>query len=169
MRILLAAAGIFFALIFVKWRHWKEYYPTVLFMLVMNLTMSMITRDHRLWIFLPSSVLTTHTLSDPVHTFITFPATVLLFLSYYPHRLRHQVYFTAAWAALYSWTEFFFSYLGLMTYDNGWSIVWSTLFNCAMFPILRLHYLNPIMAWALSGLILALIWSGFGFSSEMLK
>jgi hypothetical protein len=169
MRLILAALGIVCALLFTKWKYWKEYYPTILFMMTVNLAMSSIAHNHKLWIFMPSSVLTTHSMSDLVHTFITFPATVLIFLSHYPQNMTHQIYFTLAWAALYSCAEFFFEHLGLMTYDNGWSLVWSGLFNCVMFPILRVHYLNPLPAWLLAGLVLTFIWFHFGFSFEMLR
>ncbi|MDR3563701.1 MAG: hypothetical protein P4N59_20020 [Negativicutes bacterium] len=169
MRIILAVLGIVCALLLTKWRHWKDYYPTIVFMIALNATMATITHDHRLWIFMPSSILTSHTVSDLMHTYITFPVTVLLFFSHYPRRKTHQLFFILAWAALYSWVEFLFEQLGLIVYTNGWSFLWSALFNCVMFPILRVHYQYPLLAWALSGLVLTFIWLHFGFTLEMLR
>lgn len=169
MRLLLGALAILSAIIFTKWKNWKEYYPTILFMLVLNLAMSSLTHNHRLWIFCESAFLTTHTISDLFHTFITFPCTVLLYLSHYPRQKTYQVYFVLAWAFLYSWAEFLFGYLGLMTYANGWSWSWSAAFNFIMFPILRVHYSNPLLAWALSFAVLLFIWYHFTFSLDMLK
>lgn len=169
MRLLLGVLTIFFTVRFTKWRNWREYYPTILFMIAVNLTASCITHNQRLWIFCESSFLTTHMISDLFHTFITFPCTVLLYLSHYPRQRTHQVYYTLTWAFLYSWAEFCFACLGLVTYTNGWSLAWSVIFNCVMFPILRVHHSNPLLAWALSITVTIFIWYHFNFSLDMLN
>jgi len=169
MRILMVTAVVLLALRFTKWPNWKEYYPTALFMMVLNLAASVVTHNHRLWIYLPSGVLTTHTMSDLFETFTVLPAVACLYLSHYPSKRVQQLYYVLAWIPTFLCVELFMEFMGLFTYENGWSAAWSAAFDCVMFPILRIHYTHPLLAWGLSAAFFIFIWIHFGFSADLLK
>lgn len=153
----------------VHWKKWREYYPTVLFLIAASLLSSTIMQHHRLWVFAPSGWLSTHALTDLFHTFITFPATVFIFLSLYPENKILRVCHVLLWIVTFSGAEYLTYRMGLMRYDFGWSWGWSVVLNCALFPVLRIHYLNPILAWIIYFVCLLFIWNVFGFSIEMLQ
>jgi hypothetical protein len=169
MRILLALIFVLIAWKWSNWKDWKEYYPTILFMIAMSLLADIITANHKLWLLINSPFATSHTANSLFITYTIFPATVLLYLSNFPHKSSHKIYYTLMWSTLYSFIEFNTVRLGLFTYDNGWSLVWSILFNCFMFPLLWLHHLNPILAWTLSACFLIFILEYFGFYIDLLK
>ncbi|EKD94439.1 MAG: hypothetical protein ACD_26C00049G0001 [uncultured bacterium] len=151
------------------WRNWTKYYPTVLFMIVISLLENVITTNHHLWMMI-NSPSNTSTLANSLYvTFTTFPATVLLYLSNYPQKNHHKVCYMLLWVLIYSVLEYGFGLLEFYSYANGWSLGWSIIFNCFMFPILQLHHKNSLLAWLCSGIIILFIWFHFGFSFEVLK
>ena len=59
--------------------------------------------------------------------------------------------------------------IGGLSYYNGWSWPNSILFDCAMFLIIRLHYLNPIKAWLVTFLLAIFVVGVFNFGSAEMK
>jgi len=152
-----------------NWRNWREYYPTLLFMMLVSLATTVITYNHRLWIFLPIFFLSTHVLADLWIVFLFYPSTIFLYLSNYPQQRMHQVFYIFGWAIILGGVEATEMLLNLITYDYGWSLAWSVTFDVVMFTILRVHYLNPLLAWGLAATFFTFIWFHFGFFVEMLK
>lgn len=151
------------------WRNWRIYYPTVLFMMALSLLENVLTSNHKLWMMVNGPFTTSSLANSLLVTFTTFPATVLLYLSYYPQRVSRKIRYMLLWVSLYSIIEYIMVRLGYFIYANGWSLGWSVVFNVFIFPILRLHYKMPLLAWLCSGIILLFIWLHFGLSLEMLK
>ena len=55
------------------------------------------------------------------------------------------------WVAIFSIIEFInLQFLDLISHHNGWSMMWSVIFNLIMFPMLWLHYKRPGTALLLS-------------------
>jgi hypothetical protein len=169
IRIMLGGFAVLAAWKLTHWKKWRKYYPTVLFLVATNLLSSVITQHHRLWVFLPSNLFPTHSLTDLFHTLVTFPATVFIYLSLYPKNLLLQICHVLLWILIFSGGEYLTYRMALLRYDNGWSFSWSVFINCLLFPILRIHYSSPILAWILYFTFLLLIWNVFGFSIEMLQ
>lgn len=130
------------------WRHWRKYYPTILFFLVVYFAYGYITYNQPLWQL--ESPLLKSTLSDVYVALVGQSAAVLLFLSRYPRTLYRQVLYIAMWVALYSAIELAAFQINYISYHNGWNLWYSVLFNCFMFPILRLHHTNILRAWLLT-------------------
>jgi hypothetical protein len=169
MRIIVAIIFILAAWKWSNWRNWREYYPTILFTIVVILVVDLITANHKLWILTNSPFITSTIANSSFTTFLILPAKVLLYLSKFPQKFSHQFYYILIWVSIFSLMEFGMTHLGLFNYANGWSLSWSILHNCVMFPILRIHYYcNPLLAWLLSGVFLLFIWYFFGFTIEML-
>jgi len=151
-----------------KWKNWKEYYPTIVFMLLLSSLESLVSANHHLWIQIKDPFASI-TLNSLLISFTCFPATVLLYLSHYPKQYLHQFLYILVWASINSGIELVMHRLGLIVYDNGWSLPWSVLVNCAMFPVLRIHYTRPLLAWCLSAVFVVFFLFQFGFTIDMLK
>lgn len=149
-----------------KWRNWQKYCPTYLFMIAIDFSASILMYHHTLWHFEPSFLLPNHTITDFFAAFVVYPSTVLLYLSRYPTGSSlKQFAWISIWVSIYSVHETLSYYSGLMTYEHGWFLGSSFLFNLAMFPI----YLNPGLAFTLAVLMAFVIFNYFGFSLQELK
>lgn len=170
MQILLCLLYVLAAWKWGDWRNWRKYYPTYVYVLASEAIAFIVTYNHTLWRFNPSFLLPDHTMSEASFAFIVFPATVLLYLSRYPNDgPGKQATWTGLWIAGFTATEAVTHYLGIIVYENGWCIGWSAVFNLIMFPVLRVHYLQPGLAWCLWGVYAAFIWIHFGFGIQDLK
>ncbi|WP_414714867.1 CBO0543 family protein [Sporomusa sp.] len=169
MRILLAFFFVLAAWKWANWRNWKEYYPTILFMFTISLLVDIITANHKLWLLTNDPFTTSYTANGVFATFTMFPAKVLLYLSNFPKKSSHKIYYILAWIIFFTLIELGAWHLDLFIYDHGWSLAWSLLFNCVMVPLLWIHHHNPLLAWALSAGFITFIWTHFGFYIELLK
>jgi hypothetical protein len=138
----------FVALKWGNWKSWYSYYPTMLFFTTGDLIYGLLTYNHPLWEF--ESPLLGTTFSDLLISIVFFAATMMVYLSNFPTEPKKQVIWVLFWVFIYTLTEIASHLLGFFSYHNGWSIIWSFLFNCFMFQLLYLHYRKPVWAWALS-------------------
>lgn len=134
------------------YRQWREYYPTMQFIAIGNLTYNLLCASHWLWQLSPDIKWFNHSLTEMSYTFITFPFTALMFLSRYPEGqgkrriIRHYVF----WILLYVAVEVILLRQEAIIYKYGWSLAWSAGFDCLMFPYLRLHHTKPLIALTFS-------------------
>ncbi|NPV93098.1 MAG: hypothetical protein HPY50_20225 [Firmicutes bacterium] len=130
------------------WKNWKKYYSTILYYIIISFLYAMLTYNHPLWEF--KSPLLKTTFSDILLGFVCSPALILLYLTFYPHGLLQQVPYLLLWVLVSAVVELTSFYLGFISFQNGWSIWWSTFFYLIMFIALRLHYQKPLWAWVIS-------------------
>jgi hypothetical protein len=131
------------------YRNWKEYHTTMLYIAVGNLMYNFLAANHLLWKFNPD-ILSNHTLSEVFYTCIVFPGTALMFLSKYPNTTKRIILHYITWIGVYVGFEIVFLYFNKIYYQFGWHLGWSALFDCIMFPMLRLFYKKPLLAYVLS-------------------
>jgi hypothetical protein len=141
------------------WKNWKRYYPTMLFFGMGDLIYHVVFSEKILWKFeldvLPKS------LNELFVIFCIFFPTVLLYLSRYPKKLIHQIFYIVSWIVLYMGIEILTIKVGMITYRNGWTIWWSLFHNTIQFPLVILHHKNPILAWTIALAFLVVIMSTF--------
>ncbi|CAG7597523.1 hypothetical protein PAESOLCIP111_00153 [Paenibacillus solanacearum] len=147
------------------WKNWKAYYSTILFWIVIDLVHSVLTYHYTLWEFHTSfdkALLPNHTFISFTLDFISFPATVLIYLGHYPSGLRKQALYIFSWALFFTLIELLtlHTWKGI-SHHHGWNIWWSVAINLLTFPMLRLHYKHPLWAWLLSLCATALFWNVF--------
>lgn len=130
------------------WRNWKLYYPTMLYFIIGDFLYGLLTYNYALWEF--ESPLLKTVMSDILISFVAFPATILLFLPHFPQIWVKRILYILMWVVIYTVIEIISYHLGFFSYQNGWSIWWSILFNCMMFPMLRLYYKKPLIAWTIT-------------------
>jgi hypothetical protein len=169
MRIIVVFLFVFSAWLWSDWKNWRKYYPTMLFMTTVSLLENIITANHKLWMMVNSPFITSSLANGLFVTFVSFPAVLLLYLSHYPQKKSRKVCYVLLWASFYSMIEYGMGCLGFYAYANGWSLGWSVMINVCMFPILRIHYQKPLLAWLCSGILILFVWFNFGFSLELFK
>lgn len=137
---------LLFAIKFVDWKHWKDYYPTIQFYTVNNLLYNFIFYQHTLWEYKAITVpWLNHTIIDLVFTFFIIPVVIMIYLRFFPEGNKKYLY-VAGWSAYFAFIEFIFYKRGLFAYDNGWGMGWSALFDVIMFVLIRIHYKNSLLA-----------------------
>lgn len=131
------------------WRNWKKYYPTILFTISINLFSSVLTYDHWLWHFKKTFLIPNHTIADIVIKITNFPAIVLIYLTQYPFKskLIRQFAYIAIWVVIWTLIEYCFVLTKMMTFHNGWHILFSFLLWWVLFLTLRIHHTRPLWAW----------------------
>ena len=143
------------------YKSWRTYYPTMQYMIIGNLLYQFICSSYLLWSMSSNVNALNNKTVELIHTFTTFPLTVLMFLSHFPEKegkikiLRHYLF----WIGIYIGNEFILMKQGNILYEHGWSLGWSALFVSIMFPFLYLHHKKPITALILKiPIITFLIW-----------
>jgi hypothetical protein len=149
MHVAISVIILLAAWIWGDWKNWQKYHTTMLFIAVGNLLYNFLCANHLLWKINPD-ILSNHTTTEMLYTFIVFPATAFLFLSNYPEGLWKQVMHISTWIGIYVVVEWLFIMTDRIVYQYGWGLGWSALFDLHMFPILRLYYKKPLIAYALS-------------------
>ena len=137
------------------WKHWRKYYPTILYVIIWDLLYNVITVNHPLW-RLDHPVLK-HTFSDLLIAFVSFPCYVLIFLPHIPNSIFKRILHILNWAFILSLLEAISIALHTINYYNGWNYWWSVGFNIAMFSMINLHYKNPLLAWPISVLLFIIV------------
>lgn len=171
-RVLLLSSFLVAAIKLGDWKNWQRYYPTVLFVMVVNLAASFITYHHILWNYNPDIFVQTQTTIELINAFVLLPAVVFIYLSLFPFDSSkvYQAGYIAFWILLFSCIELFAHYIvGSLSYKNDWSWLDSFVFDIAMFSITRLHYSRPVWAWGISLIITAIIYTCFGLSGGEFK
>ncbi len=139
------------------WRRWKEYYPTILFFIVGDLTYNFIMYNYSLWEYgMPLWPGLGHSYIDLYWAVIIFPCIVILFLTLCPEKRSKLPVYIVLWAAGFALVEYVMYLTDSMHYQNGWRTFYSFLFDLVMFPILFIHYKKPQFAWLITTAIVPL-------------
>ena len=153
------------------WKNWQRYYPTILFVMTVNLSAGYLSYHHSLWNYSKDFIVTTETIVEFINTYVNLPSAVLIYLSWFPaHGVLRQRIYLLLWVVIFGTLEFFDQYIfhGIF-YTNGWSWAHSVIFDMAMFYIIRVHFINPWKGWVLSFIVAAVIITQFGFLTAEMK
>ncbi|TLS38995.1 CBO0543 family protein [Pseudalkalibacillus caeni] len=158
MHVVLALFMIYAVWKWGDWRNWEKYHTVMLYFALGNLLYNFLTANHFLW-RLDADFISNHTLTEMLYTFIVFPATSLLFISRYPERSNSGtlIFYYFKWVFVYVGVEWIYTVTHHIDYQYGWSLGWSAFFDITMFPMLRLYYKKPLIAYAVSA-VLAVFW-----------
>ncbi|MFC0560400.1 CBO0543 family protein [Halalkalibacter alkalisediminis] len=144
------------------WRNWKKYYPTILFLILCDLLHNFFAYNHPLWIYhenLFPQLLLNHTTISLLYLLFMYPVTILIYLKYFfrADKWRKRAFHYVLWVLIYIFSEFINLQVGLFSHHNGWEMWHSILFVMMMFILFPIHYKKPLLAWAISFLIIVLI------------
>ncbi|WP_186579276.1 CBO0543 family protein [Aquibacillus kalidii] len=131
------------------WKHWEKYHSVMLYFAIGNLTYNFLTANHFLWRIDPD-FLFNHTLTEMIYTFIIFPGCALLFIGNFPKGRSKVVKHYAFWLIVFIVGEYLLTLTDHIKYQYGWHLGWSALFDCIMFPMMKLFYHRPLLAYIIS-------------------
>ncbi len=163
MHLILLIMVITYSLIKGDWKNWEKYYPTMLYISLSTFLYEFISHSHyQLWELQEDSLfnlMNVHFAHDLIiNSLISF-----VYLSNFPNSLKKQIAYTIKWILLFTVFEWVGVELGKITHHNGWHMGWSVLFNCVMFPMIRLHFMKPLYALILSVFFTLFYLFMFGF------
>ena len=121
--IFLAIISIIICYKFGDWRNWKNYYPTILFFILSNVTYILLVYNNPLWLY--ESKILNHTFSDLFICITVYPSTVMLFIPHLPSKKTKIFLHISIYVAIYI-LEFIAMKLGYFTHLNGWNMWYSS-------------------------------------------
>ncbi len=130
-----------------NWKRWKEFYPTILYTIIGNLTYGILFSNRMLWTY---DNLLNHTFGDMFYTFFVFPSAVILFLTFYPSGLVKQGLYILIWTAVNTAVEYAGLLLRTFSHYYGWNIFWSAGLYFFAFILIALHTKHPLLVWPIS-------------------
>jgi hypothetical protein len=145
--IILSAAAIAACLKWGAWKRWREFYPTILYVITGNLVFCFVFRNYLLWSY--NSFLG-ETYIGLINIFLIYPPVVILYLTHYPEEKLKQLFYILGWTAAGSLVEAITLFTGGITYHHGWNMLWSALIFLGMLILLRLHYKKSLAVWPIS-------------------
>ncbi|MGZ4163793.1 MAG: CBO0543 family protein [Tumebacillaceae bacterium] len=138
------------------WRNWRVYYPTILYHYIVNLLQDLLTYDYTLWKFQNNiPFLPNHIPCSLTIMFVNFTAIILIYLGKYPRRVLHQILWMLFWAAINVGIELISLRFHHIVYEHGWTLGWSIVIDILIYPLLRLHFKRPLLAWAATAAVFA--------------
>lgn len=162
MNIVLVTALIIAVFLKSDWKHWEEYYPEMLYIALAASVYELIGyHEFHLWEFKETILLSKFNV-HLLHNLVVNPLVVLLYLSNYP-TLGKKLLYNLKWIFGFWVIEWVASILNLISYHNGWNLLWSLLFIMVMFPMVRLHHVNKSIALPLSVVISIILLLLFGY------
>jgi hypothetical protein len=153
MHLAVAVCSIIAAGIWGNWRSWSRYYPTLLYVFAVSMLYEFLTKEFAIWRFTPGLFID-QTYVVLVYAVISVPLTVFVFLSRYPATLGKKLLHYGLWILIYIGSEWILVKTGQIVYEHKWNLLWSLIFDLIMFPMLRLHFKNPLIACILSVFII---------------
>lgn len=139
------------------WKRWREFYPTILYVIIGDLTYNYVFHDYPLWAY---DTILGGVLSCLIIYFIIYPPVTILFLTHYPLSRKKQALYILAWAAGGTLIETGALLADGINYYRGWNLFWSFTLFVGLFSFARLHYKRPLLTWAISflcGIAISLI------------
>lgn len=152
------------------WDNWQKYYHTILFFIIGDLLNNFVNYERSFWIY-QGTILPNHTTIALLIMLVAYPSTVLIYLGRFPKRgVIRKALWWGLWVFLYVFIEYLnLKYFDLISHDNGWTMGWSLSFNMFLFIILRIHQINPKIAWIISVIWIIFLWNMFDLSWSHLK
>jgi hypothetical protein len=142
------------------WKHWKQYYPTMLFWALGNFIYRYLTLVKPLWKF--TTPILPEPLAEVMMSLVIFPCFILLFLPYFPRKgIVKQILYICLWTFIFSFIEWWALKIGHFAYFDSWNLPFSIIFNFGMFPLLKIHHNEPPWAWMISIVFAVIIMSVF--------
>lgn len=127
----------------------RDYHASMLFIATAGLLYEYIVKDYRLWKFHPD-LLIGHDMTVIVYALITMPVSILIFLSHYPERWFFRLIYMLLWSGIYIAVEWILNLFGRISYQHGWKLWHSFVFDIVLFFIIALLRYKPFRAYILS-------------------
>jgi hypothetical protein len=149
MHVAISVLTIIASLKWGNWRNWRKYHASMLFIASGGLLYEYIVKENTLWKFHPD-FLYGHEMVVIVYALITMPISIFLFLSHFPEGWFKRLFYILLWSGIYIFVEWIMYIFGRISYQNGWKIWYSFLFDIVMFSVIVIHQAKPFRAYIIS-------------------
>jgi hypothetical protein len=156
MHVAIALLTIFASFKWGNWKSWREYHASMLFIATGGLLYEYIVKENTLWKFHPD-LLYGNDMTVIVYALITMPVSIFLFLSHFPKRWFQRLAYIMLWSGIYIAVEWILYVFGKISYQNGWKLWYSFLFDLVMFSVIALHHHYPFRAYVISICIISFL------------
>ncbi|WP_010529050.1 CBO0543 family protein [Lentibacillus jeotgali] len=153
MHVTIAILTILASLKWGNWKNWREYHASMFFIATCGLLYEYIVKDYALWKF-HADFLYGIEMTVIVYALITMPVSVFLFLSHFPKKWFNRLFYILLWTGIYISVELILYVFGRISYQHGWEIGYSFLFDIVMFSVIAIHQYYPFRAYILSVFII---------------
>ena len=151
-----------------NWGNWREYHASMFFISTGGLLYEYIVKENTLWKFHPD-LLYGQDMVVIVYALITMPVSILLFLSHFPESWFQRLIYILRWSGIYIFVEYILLVFGRISYQNGWELWYSFLFDIVMFSVIAIHHYFPYRAYILSLIIIVFLIDYFNIPFEFAK
>ncbi len=156
IRIFVISSYIIACIFFGDWYRWKDYYPTILYVIIVDFIHDVIFQQYTLWQYMGWA---NSTFTDFTYLFIVYPCAINLFLTYFPKGKIKSVLYILAWTTINILFEYISYKTGYFAYDHSWNIFWSAGLLFMGFTLTKIHYHHNIIVWPVSFLFIGLtVW-----------
>lgn len=147
--ILITASVLIVGWLFSDWINWRKYYPTILFIIMINLVSYVLTYDYPLWLYHESLFCPNRMINEIRLNFLFFPPLILFYLTFHPYSssMLRQLTFIIVLVVFSTLIESLYVFLDIISYHNGWNIWWTAILWLIMFHVMAIHYKKPMWAW----------------------
>lgn len=168
MHVTIAILTILAALKWGKDKNWNDYHPSMLFISTGGLLYEYIVQDNTLWKFHPD-FLYGHEMVVIIYAISTMPLSIFLFLSHFPEKWLQRFLYIFVWSGIYIFVEWILHMCDRISYQNGWTLFYSFLFDLVMFSVIALHHNKPLPAYIISVFIIIFLIAQFDIPFKFAK
>ena len=129
------------------WKKWREYYPTILYVIIGDLAYNFVFYRYDLWKY---NGFINHTISDLFNAFFLFPSVIILVLHKWPQGWLKASLILLAWSSSLTMLEWISLGTGYFMYDHNWNIFHSFMVYFGALVLIRVHYRHPLVVWPVS-------------------
>lgn len=129
------------------WRRWRDFYSTILYVIIGDLAYQFVFCDYRLWSY---TGFLGHTYTALLIMFLVFPQAVILYLTHFPAGLIKRIFYISTWAAVNTMIEEIACVTNGLRYEHGWNLFASFVLFFVAFGLIRIHHEKPLLVWPVS-------------------
>ncbi|PLS08646.1 CBO0543 family protein [Neobacillus cucumis] len=149
MHVTIAILTILASFKWANWKNWRAYHASMFFISTGGLLYEYIVQENTLWKFHPD-ILYGHHMVVIVYAVLTMPVSVLIFLSHFPPSWGRRFIYILVWSGMYIFVEWILLVFERISYQNGWRLWFSFLFDIMMFSVIAIHQHKPFLAYLIS-------------------
>jgi len=153
MHIIFTVLTILASLKWADWKNWRNYHASMFFISTGGLLYEYMVQKNTLWKFHPDFFYG-HQMVVIVYAILTMPISILIFLTHFPEKWLKRIFYILVWSGIYICGEWILLVLERISYQNGWQLWYSFLFDLVMFSVIALHHYKPVPAYIVSVLII---------------
>lgn len=166
IKIIIILAYVLACFIWGNWRNWREYYPTILYVIIGDFAYNFLFFNFSLWEY---EKFLNHTFCDIIIAFTIFPSAIILFFTFLPQKFLRRFLYILMWTVSNTALEYFCYVNGYLSYSNNWNIIWSAAVYFIAFIMVTVHFKHPLMTWLISGCLAIATMLFFKIPFSMIK